>query len=287
MGDNAETAVLAGGCAWIMQQLLRHPDGVISTRTGFMGGENDNPTEENNIGHAEVVEVVFDPARLSYRGLLEVFFQVHRADLDEGIVGSQYRSEIFCTSPEQRRVAEEMIRDVDASGHWPGKTVTNISEAVVFWEMGPEDQDYFLRFPHGCKPPFPRQGGTPRESSIVRPALTTDPLARGVRSEPARAHLADGDPCRSRAALGEPEEGAEVAGRDEAHHEQPGHRRLEAIGQPREAVSDGHPVQDPTQVGDPGQVGLVAGREQDQVDGPALPVGERQRHVVDADQSRR
>jgi peptide-methionine (S)-S-oxide reductase len=157
MGDNAETAVLAGGCAWIMQQLLRHPDGVISTRTGFMGGENDNPTEEDNFGHAEVVEVIFDPGRLSYRGLLEVFFQVHRPDLDEGIVGSQYRSEIFYTSPEQRRVAEEMIRDVDASAHWPGKTVTKISEAVVFWEMGPEDQDYFLRFPHGCKPPFPRQ----------------------------------------------------------------------------------------------------------------------------------
>src|ERR1700712_1041350 len=99
MGDNAETAVLAGGCAWIMQQLLRQPEGVISTRTGFMGGENDNPTEDDNIGHAEVVEVIFDPARLSYRGLLEVFFQSHRADLDDVIVGSEYRSEIFCTTP--------------------------------------------------------------------------------------------------------------------------------------------------------------------------------------------
>jgi peptide-methionine (S)-S-oxide reductase len=157
MGDNAETAVLAGGCAWVMQQRLRQPEGVISTRIGFMGGENDNPTEEDNGGHAEVVEVIFDPVRLSYRGLLEVFFQVHRADLGEGLVGSHYRSEIFYTSPEQRAVAEEMIRDVDASGHWPGKTVTNISESAVFWEMGPEDQDYLLRFPHGCKPPFPRQ----------------------------------------------------------------------------------------------------------------------------------
>lgn len=157
MGDETETAVLAGGCAWIMQQLLRHPDGVIATRTGFMGGENDSPSEENNVGHAEVVEVVFDPRRLSYRALLEVFFQVHRPDLDEGIVGSQYRSEIFCTRPEQRAAAEEMIRDVDASGHWPGKTVTNISDAGVFWEMGPEDQDYFLRFPRGCTSPFPRQ----------------------------------------------------------------------------------------------------------------------------------
>ena len=157
MGDNAETAVLAGGCAWIMQQLLRHPEGVISTRIGFMGGANDNPTEEDDGGHAEVVEVVFDPDRLSYRGLLEVFFIVHRADLEEAIVGSLYRSEIFCTSPEQRAVAEEMIRDVDASGHWLGKTVTNISEAAMFWEMEPEDQDYLLRFPNGCKPPFPRQ----------------------------------------------------------------------------------------------------------------------------------
>jgi peptide-methionine (S)-S-oxide reductase len=157
MGDDAETAVLAGGCAWIMQQLLRHPEGVISTRTGWMGGENDDPTEDDNLGHAEVVEVVFDPEQLSYRGLLEVFFQSHRADLDAGIVGSEYRSEIFTTSPEQRTVAEEMIRDVAASGHWPGKPVTGISDAAVFWEMAAEDQDYFLRFPHGCKPPFPRQ----------------------------------------------------------------------------------------------------------------------------------
>jgi peptide-methionine (S)-S-oxide reductase len=157
MGEHTETAVLAGGCAWIMQQLLRHPEGVRSTRTGFMGGENENPTEGNYGGHAEVVEVVFDPERLSFRGLLEVFFQVHRADLAEGIVGSLYRSEIFYTRPEQRTVAEQMILDVDASGHWPGPTVTKISSAGEFWEMDPEDQDYLLRYPLGCKPPFPRQ----------------------------------------------------------------------------------------------------------------------------------
>jgi peptide-methionine (S)-S-oxide reductase len=91
-----------------MQQLLRRPDGVVSTRTGVMGGEIDHPTEEDDGGHAEVVEVVFDPARLSYRGLLELFFLVHRADLGEHVVGSLYRSEIFCTTPEQRTVAEEM-----------------------------------------------------------------------------------------------------------------------------------------------------------------------------------
>ena len=157
MGDTTETAILAGGCAWIMQQLLRNPEGVISTRIGFMGGVNENPTEDDDGGHAEVVEVVIDPERLSFRGLLEVFFQVHRPDLDDSVVGALYRSEIFCTSPEQQRVAEEMVRDVDASGHWPGRTVTRISRATVFWEMGPEDQDYLLRFPRGCKPPFPRQ----------------------------------------------------------------------------------------------------------------------------------
>jgi peptide-methionine (S)-S-oxide reductase len=160
MGDQTETAVLAGGCAWIMQQLLRHPDGVISTRAGWSGGEGDNPTEEDPEGHAEVVEVVFDPERISYRDLLEYFFQVHRPDLGEQIVGSIYRSEIFCTSDEQRRVAEETIRDVDASRHWLGKTVTRVSEAGRFVEMEAEDQDYFLdypRYPPGSKPPFPRQ----------------------------------------------------------------------------------------------------------------------------------
>ncbi|HET7689784.1 MAG TPA: peptide-methionine (S)-S-oxide reductase [Nocardioidaceae bacterium] len=159
MDDNGETAYLAGGCAWIMQPLLSQPQGVISTRTGWMGGEGENPTEEDDGGHAEVVEVVFEPERLSYRGLLEVFFQVHRADLEVGVVGSIYRSEIFCTSAEQRRIAEEMIRDVDASGHWPGKTVTKISPEGVFWPEGPERQNYLQRFPNVFRAPFPRRDG--------------------------------------------------------------------------------------------------------------------------------
>jgi peptide-methionine (S)-S-oxide reductase len=158
MGDSAETAILAGGCFWIMQQLLRDCDGVISTRVGWTGGENDNPTEENNSGHAEAVEVAFDPERISYRDLLEFFFQIHRADLSEHLVGSSYRSAIFCTSEEQRKVAKETIGDVDASGHWPGKVVTEISEAGPFWEAQAQDQDYFQRYPHDCAPPFPRQG---------------------------------------------------------------------------------------------------------------------------------
>ena len=98
MSDNTETAILAGGCFWIMQQLLRHADGVLSTRAGWTGGESEDPTEDNPGGHAEAVEIVFDPDRISYRGLLEFFFQAHRADLDEHLVGAQYRSEIFYTS---------------------------------------------------------------------------------------------------------------------------------------------------------------------------------------------
>lgn len=158
MSDNAETAVLAGGCFWIMQQLLRDRDGVISTRVGWTGGQNDHPTEENNSGHAEAVEVVFDPKRISYRDLLEFFLQAHRPDLGENLVGVAYRSEIFCTTDEQRRVAEETIADVDASGHWPGKVITKISEAGRFWEAEREDQGYFQRYPDGCEPPFPKRG---------------------------------------------------------------------------------------------------------------------------------
>jgi peptide-methionine (S)-S-oxide reductase len=161
MSDKAETAVLAGGCFWIMQELLRDRDGVISTRVGWTGGENENPTEENNSGHAEAVEVVFDPERISYRDLLEYFFQVHRPDLGEDLVGNGYRSEIFHTSEEQRRVAEETIRDVDSSGHWPGRVVTEISEAGRFWEAEAGDQDYFRRYPDGCPPPFPGSTASP------------------------------------------------------------------------------------------------------------------------------
>jgi peptide-methionine (S)-S-oxide reductase len=157
MSENTESAVLAGGCFWIMQQLLRNRDGVISTRVGWIDGENENPTLEKNVGHAEAVEVTFDPERLSYRELLEYFFMVHRADLREDVVGTGYRSEIFYVSEEQRAVAEETIRDVDASGHWPGKVVTRISKAGRFWAEPPESQDYLHRFPVGCPAPFPRR----------------------------------------------------------------------------------------------------------------------------------
>ena len=157
MSDNTETAILAGGCFWPAQELLRHRDGVISTRVGYTGGENDNPTGVNHPGHAEAVEIVFDPERISYRDLLEVFVQIHRADLGPQHVGSAYRSEIFSTSDEQRRVAEDTIADADAAGFWPGKVVTEISEARRFWEAETEDQDYLHRYP-ASNTYFPRPG---------------------------------------------------------------------------------------------------------------------------------
>jgi peptide-methionine (S)-S-oxide reductase len=164
MSDNTETAILAGGCFWIMQQLLRHPDGVLSTRAGWTGGESDNPTEDDPGGHAEAVEIVFDPDRISYRGLLEFFFQAHRADLDAYLVGAQYRSEIFYTSDRQREVAAETVADVDVSRHWPGKIVTKITEAGYFWEAAAEDQDYFQRYPTSFAAALQR-----REHRIDRP----------------------------------------------------------------------------------------------------------------------
>ena len=161
MSDNTETAILAGGCFWGVQELLRHRDGVISTRVGYTGGRNDNPTYGNHPGHAEAVEIVFDPARISYRDILEFFFQIHdptTKDRQGNDVGSSYRSEIFYTSDEQREVAEETIADVDASGLWPGKVVTDVSEAGPFWEAEPEHQDYLQRYPNGYTCHFPRPG---------------------------------------------------------------------------------------------------------------------------------
>jgi peptide-methionine (S)-S-oxide reductase len=133
MNNKDETAILAGGCFLGVQELLRRRDGVISTRVGYTGGENDNPTCRNHPGHAEAVEIVFDPERISYRDILEFFFQIHdptTKDRQGNGIGSDYRSEILATSDEQRGVAEETIADVDASGLWPGKVVTEISEAV-------------------------------------------------------------------------------------------------------------------------------------------------------------
>ncbi len=152
MSDAQETAILAGGCFWGMQDLIRKRPGVLSTRVGYTGGENAHATYRNHPGHAEAIEIVFDPARLSYRELLEFFFQIHdptTKDRQGNDIGSSYRSAIFFTSDEQRSVAEDTIADVEASGLWPGMVVTDVAPAGPFWEAEPEHQDYLERYPNG------------------------------------------------------------------------------------------------------------------------------------------
>ena len=156
MSENTETAILAGGCYWVTQALMRHCEGVISIRAGWTGGESNNPTEDDPGGHAEAVQIVFDTDKASYRDVLELFFQIHRPDLGANVVGSSYRSEIFYTTDEQRQVAEDTIADVDAAGFWPGTIVTEISEAGPFLEADAEDQDYFQRYPDSSR--FPQPG---------------------------------------------------------------------------------------------------------------------------------
>jgi peptide-methionine (S)-S-oxide reductase len=152
VSTSKEVAILAGGCFWGMQDLIRKQPGVISTRVGYSGGDVKNATYRNHGTHAEAIEVVFDPQKLSYRQLLEFFFQIHdptTKDRQGNDTGSSYRSAIFYNSPEQKRVAEETIAEVNASGIWPGKVVTEVSPAGDFWEAEPEHQDYLERIPHG------------------------------------------------------------------------------------------------------------------------------------------
>jgi peptide-methionine (S)-S-oxide reductase len=147
-----ERAVLAGGCFWGMQDLIRRRPGVISTRVGYTGGNVPNATYRNHEGHAEAIEIIFDPQKLSYRKLLEFFFQVHdptTKNRQGNDTGTSYRSAIFYTTEEQKRIAQETIADVDASGLWPGKAVTEIKPAAEFWEAEPEHQDYLERIPNG------------------------------------------------------------------------------------------------------------------------------------------
>jgi peptide-methionine (S)-S-oxide reductase len=152
MSETTETAILAGGCFWGMQDLIRKLPGVRSTRVGYSGGDTPNATYRNHEGHAEAVEIVFDPERISYRDLLEFFFQVHDPSTKNrqgNDIGTSYRSAIFYLSDEQKRVAEDTIADVDASGLWPGKVVTEVAAAGAFWEAEPEHQDYLVRYPNG------------------------------------------------------------------------------------------------------------------------------------------
>jgi peptide-methionine (S)-S-oxide reductase len=156
-----ERAVLAGGCFWGMQDLIRKMPGVKETRVGYTGGDVPEATYRHHGTHAEGIEILFDPAVLSYRALLEFFFQIHdpstknRQGNDKGM---SYRSAIYFTSDAQKATAEDTIRDVDASGLWPGKVVTEVEPAGDFWEAEAEHQDYLELFPNGYTCHFPRPG---------------------------------------------------------------------------------------------------------------------------------
>ncbi|MEQ1580793.1 MAG: peptide-methionine (S)-S-oxide reductase MsrA [Steroidobacteraceae bacterium] len=156
-----ERAVLAGGCFWGMQDLIRRMPGVVSTRVGYSGGDVRNATYRNHGTHAEAIEILFDPAQLGFRQLLEFFFQIHdpttpnRQGNDRGM---SYRSAIYYTSDAQRQVALDTVADVDASGLWPGKVVTELAPASDFWEAEPEHQDYLERIPNGYTCHYVRPG---------------------------------------------------------------------------------------------------------------------------------
>jgi peptide-methionine (S)-S-oxide reductase len=163
-----ERAVLAGGCFWGMQDLFRRYDGVVSTRVGYAGGDVRNATYRNHGTHAEAIEIIFDPAKLSYRQILEFFFQIHdptTRNRQGNDTGTSYRSAIFYTSETQQRIAEETIADVEASGQWPGKVVTEVARAGDFWEAEPEHQDYLERYPTGYTCHFVRPNWKLRQTA--------------------------------------------------------------------------------------------------------------------------
>ncbi len=156
-----KTATLAGGCFWGMQDLIRKLPGVKRTRVGYTGGDVPNATYRNHGTHAEGIEIEYDPAVISYRELLEFFFQIHdpsTKDRQGNDRGTAYRSAIYYADAEQKAVAEDTIADVDASGLWPGKVVTEVEPVGDFWEAEPEHQDYLVRVPHGYTCHFVRPG---------------------------------------------------------------------------------------------------------------------------------
>ena len=156
-----EKAILAGGCFWGMQDLIRKLPGVISTRVGYTGGDVPNATYRNHHGHAEAIEIAFDPDRISYRDLLEFFFQIHdptTLNRQGNDIGTSYRSAIFYLSDAPKQTAEDTIADVDASVLWPGKVVTEVTPAGPFWEAEPEHQDYLERYPNGYTCHYARPG---------------------------------------------------------------------------------------------------------------------------------
>ncbi len=156
-----ERAILAGGCFWGMQDLIRRMPGVIRTRVGYTGGEVANATYRNHGNHAEAIEIVYDPALTSYRALLEFFFQIHdptTPDRQGNDRGPSYRSAIYYIDDAQKQVAEDTMADVDASGLWPGKVVTALEPVGEFWAAEPEHQDYLERIPNGYTCHFVRPG---------------------------------------------------------------------------------------------------------------------------------
>jgi peptide-methionine (S)-S-oxide reductase len=158
---STERAVLAGGCFWGVQDLIRTYSGVISTRVGYTGGDVKNATYKNHEGHAEAIEIIFDPSKISFRKLLEFFFQIHdptTRNRQGNDIGTSYRSAIFYTSEAQRATALDTIADVDASGLWPGRVVTEVTPAGAFWEAEPEHQDYLMNYPSGYTCHFVRPG---------------------------------------------------------------------------------------------------------------------------------
>jgi peptide-methionine (S)-S-oxide reductase len=171
MTGTTETAILAGGCFWGMQDLIRRRPGVVSTRVGYTGGTTPNATYRNHGSHAEAIEIVFDPAQTTYRDLLEFFFQVHdptTKNRQGNDIGASYRSAIYYTSDEQKRVAEDTIADVNASGLWPGRVVTEVEPAGPFWLAEPEHQDYLEHYPNGYTCHFVRPGWKlPRRETVA------------------------------------------------------------------------------------------------------------------------
>jgi peptide-methionine (S)-S-oxide reductase len=156
---NLERAVLAGGCFWGMQDLIRKLNGVNSTRVGYTGGDVPQATYRNHGSHAEGIEIEFDSDVISYREILALFFQIHDPSTENqqgNDTGTSYRSAIYYVSDEQKEVALQTIDDVDASGLWPGKVVTQVEPATDFWEAEPEHQNYLERIPHGYTCHFPR-----------------------------------------------------------------------------------------------------------------------------------
>ncbi|MGW3689348.1 peptide-methionine (S)-S-oxide reductase MsrA [Streptomyces sp. NPDC005125] len=154
-----QRAWLAGGCFWGMEELIRRLPGVLSTRVGYSGDSMPNPTYLDHGNHAESIEISFDPAETSYRAILEFFFQIHdptTRNRQGNDVGVSYRSAIFHLDDEQRRIAVDTIADVEASGLWPGRVVTEVVRAGAFWEAEPEHQDYLARYPNGYTCHFPR-----------------------------------------------------------------------------------------------------------------------------------